>query len=186
MSELAVYDRMCTAIADCHRIDEVKDMRDKARALEVYAKQAQNVDAERKATEVRLRAERRTGELLSELQKAPGKRTDKPQATVATGSAYRAAIEAAGIPERTATRYQQLANVPAPVFEQALRSPQAKPTTNGILRAANGATRMDDGSLWLWGRLRDVERDGLLNREAADVFGGMTESMLATCDDFCL
>lgn len=41
-----------------------------ARAVEVYAKQAKNVEAERKATEIRLRAERRTGELLRELERA--------------------------------------------------------------------------------------------------------------------
>lgn len=38
--------------------------------LEVYAKQAQNVEAERRASEIRLRAERRTGELLKELARA--------------------------------------------------------------------------------------------------------------------
>ena len=64
MADLALYDRMCTAIAECHRVDEVKDLRDKAMALEIYAKQAKNTDAERRACEIRLRAERRTGELL--------------------------------------------------------------------------------------------------------------------------
>lgn len=70
MGELVRYDAMCYAIAECHRIDEVKDMRDKAVALELYAKQIKNTDAERKACEVRLRAEIRTGELLKELARA--------------------------------------------------------------------------------------------------------------------
>lgn len=51
-------------------IDGVKDLPDKAMAFEVYARQAQNVDAVRKACEIRLRAERRTGELLKDLQRA--------------------------------------------------------------------------------------------------------------------
>jgi len=42
----------------------------KAMALELYAKQARNTGAERKASEVGLRAERRVGELLKELARA--------------------------------------------------------------------------------------------------------------------
>lgn len=68
-NSIIIYDAMCTAIADCHRIDEVKDLRDKAMALELYAKQAKNFEAERKASEIRLRAERRTGELLLALKR---------------------------------------------------------------------------------------------------------------------
>lgn len=40
MTEIALYDRMCSAIAECHRVDEVKDMHDKALAMELYALQA--------------------------------------------------------------------------------------------------------------------------------------------------
>lgn len=64
---LAIYERMCSAIAECVRVDEAKDIRDKALALEAYYRQARNLDAEREAANVRLRAERRVGELLKEL-----------------------------------------------------------------------------------------------------------------------
>ncbi len=94
-------------------------------------------------------------------------------------SEYREAIETAGITERTAQRWQGLAAVPQEQFEQHLADPIVKPTTNGILRAANGSARMDDASLWLWGRLRDFERDGHLDRDAVAVFEGMTETMQA-------
>ena len=47
-----------------------KDIRDKARAIEVYARQARNVEAERRACEIRLRAERRCGQLAGTNQLA--------------------------------------------------------------------------------------------------------------------
>lgn len=189
MSELVRYDSMCRAIAECHSVDEVADLHNKARALEIYAKQAQNVEAERKATEIRLRAERKAGELYGQMHRTPPQaaspngRAGKSPATVAgdstTRSEYREALDRTGVSERTAQRWQGLAAVPAETFEQHLRDPETKPTTNGILRAANGAKRMDDGSLWVWGRLRDFEREGHLNRDAAEVFAGMTETMQA-------
>jgi hypothetical protein len=48
-------------------IKEITSDRAKGMALELYAKQAKNTDVERKVSEVRLRAERRTGQLLKQL-----------------------------------------------------------------------------------------------------------------------
>jgi hypothetical protein len=70
------YDAMCSAIAECYRIDKVKDIHDKALALELYARQAKNTDAERKVADIRLRAERRAGEILTNLAREQGKRND--------------------------------------------------------------------------------------------------------------
>ena len=49
------YEAMCRAIAECQRVDEVKEIHDKALALELYARQALNQDAENTAKEIRLR-----------------------------------------------------------------------------------------------------------------------------------
>jgi hypothetical protein len=56
MAELVRYDAMCRAIAETHAIDEVKDIRDKAMALEAYARQAKNFEAEDRCKEIRIRA----------------------------------------------------------------------------------------------------------------------------------
>ena len=50
-------------------MDEAKEIRNKAIALEQYAQQALNTEAGREACEVRLRAERRAGELLIDMKK---------------------------------------------------------------------------------------------------------------------
>jgi hypothetical protein len=60
-SQLVRYDAMCRAIDAAYEVDEAKAIRDQAIALEVYARQASNTEAERKASKIRLRAERKAG-----------------------------------------------------------------------------------------------------------------------------
>ena len=79
MSDLAIYDRMCFAIAECHRVDEVKNLRDKAQALELYARQCKNTEAERQAANVRLRAERQyQNRRMCALFQLPGRLQTRP------------------------------------------------------------------------------------------------------------
>lgn len=204
---LALYDRMCSAIAECVRVDEAKDIRDKALALEAYYRQARNLDAEREAANVRLRAERRVGELLKELA-----RTEPAEAAVMGGHAkaamsdggtrqtisemarsrgpspYAAALADQGMSRQQASRYQAIANIPEPVFEKALSGPE-KATTTGMLKQAQEARsqvrdpapkpRVSEAALWLWGTLRDFENDGYLSRPLAPVLTDMTDAMRA-------
>lgn len=70
MTDLTRYDAARKALADAVAIDEVKDVADKAEALRVYARQAGDVEMEQNATELRLRAVRRFGQLEMELKAA--------------------------------------------------------------------------------------------------------------------
>jgi hypothetical protein len=69
---LANYDDACRAIALCFTKDEAKEIKDKAIALAVYAKQMNNKEAQIQWVSVATRAERRWGHIYAESEKAKG------------------------------------------------------------------------------------------------------------------
>jgi len=118
---MARYDAMIAAIAECHRVDEAKTIHDKALAMELYAKQAMNLDAERKATDIRLRAEKRAGKLFRELKRSPGSKGGDVKSASHRGkpkskSEYAETLARTGVSFQTANRWQELADVPDETF----------------------------------------------------------------------
>jgi hypothetical protein len=109
MQELIRYETARRALAEAHTVDEVKVIRDKAVALEAYARQAKDPEMEVMAFEIRIVAERRAGELLLEM-KERGERAEvgRPQKTSNTTT-----ISALGISKDQSSRWQQLALVPS-------------------------------------------------------------------------
>lgn len=67
---LVRYEAACRAVAEAKSIDEAKDFRDKAEAMRAYARQAKNKQLELDAAEIRIRAERRLGELIAAQREA--------------------------------------------------------------------------------------------------------------------
>src|SRR6516162_8297681 len=75
-TELVYYQAAKTALAQVVKVDEAKNIRDKALAMQAYAQQAKDNEFFNYATEIRMRAERRMGELMMspETPKATGTR----------------------------------------------------------------------------------------------------------------
>jgi hypothetical protein len=183
MSDLVIYEKMVYAIAECERIDEAKELQNKATALAEYYKQAGNTDAERKVCAIRIRAESRVGELLKELARVPPQQAAIKSSPAAGGdspSPYAKALTENNISSQQASRYQALAEVPRDVFEAALADPTAKPSSRALVEQAKAAQhKMPADALWLWGRLRDLERDGYFSKDADALLEPMTDTMRA-------
>ena len=130
MSTLIRYEQARFALAECQRVDEVKDIRDKAEAMAAYARQAKDTELIQFATEIKVRAERRCGELLSQGDRAQVGRPEKTS-NAATNSAP--TLAALGITRDQSSRYQSLASMSEAHFETAVAT--AKETAGEVTTA---------------------------------------------------
>jgi phage N-6-adenine-methyltransferase len=116
---LVKYENARRALAEAHRVDEAKGIRDKAVAMQVYAKQAKDTQLIGYATEIRLRAERKAGELLIELRenggRDPGGHGRRIELQTETQLPRLADL---GITKTQSFRWQQLAALSEEKFEQ--------------------------------------------------------------------
>ena len=136
---LVRYDRARHALQLAHSVDEVKDIRDKAQAMAAYARQAKDTQLVEWATEIKVRAERRAGELLAALPRLNGKKG---------AAGIRSILERIEVPLVTAHRWQKLAAVPEEQFEQAVAAAKeiaGEVTTAAMLRL-NGAVHVSHNS----------------------------------------
>ena len=141
MTALIKYDAARKAIAAAHRVDEVKAIRDKAEAVRTYAKLAGDLQLQNQACEIRLRAERRAGQLLIEMEKNPGTRGEgRPRKDgtkirrSANTTANRPKLEEIGVTKDQSSKWQRLALLTSEsTFERALVQAREK---NGELSNA--------------------------------------------------
>lgn len=140
-TELTKYDAARSALSEAHRVDEVKDIRDKAIALAAYARQAKDTAMVEWVTEIKVRAERRLGEMLREQKAtvgmAPAGRPkigsdEEPISSVPT-------LAQVGIDKKLSSRAQALAAMPEEHFETAIATAKehaGQVSTAHMLRAS--------------------------------------------------
>ena len=188
VTSVAAYESMCRWIVESESLAECKDIADKASALKEYARRIKNTEAERRAVNVRLIAERQYGGLLKDLARATPKEAGAKgnaaqgkhaPAAVADASPYAEALRETNVSERAASRFQALAAVPQETFDEAIRDPVVTPTVRAVIeKARDPVPQLPPDVLWLWGRMRDFERYGYFARDdLAAMFDAMTESM---------
>lgn len=118
---LIKYDAACLAVANAKAVDEAKDLRDKADGMRAYARQANNRQLEIDAAEIRMRAERRLGELMAEQRDTVG----LAKGQLRRGSALnpredKPTLAEAGIDKHLADRARKMAAMPEERFEEEL------------------------------------------------------------------
>lgn len=135
MSQLIKYEAACRALAECKSVDEVKTWTDKAAAMQAYGRMAKDKTLEVDAAEIRIRAERRLGEMLA-AQKA-GSGLAKPGVKPSVNSVVtndRIAVPKladAGISKDLSSRAQKLAAVPEAEFEREVGEWRERVTEEG-------------------------------------------------------
>lgn len=179
MGELARYDSMCRAIAEAHDVDEVTDIRNKAAALEYYARQAGDFDQELKVNKIRIRAERRFGELSKEIEKSPGGRPPKnsPESRESFQTKQET-LERLGVSSQQASERERLAGIPKDEFQRKLAEARQPLSTSDFLpRNHTGLGPVSDDALLFIGTMRDFERRGYLASTPEHFMATMTDLM---------
>jgi len=125
--ELVKYEAAKYALAVANSVDEVKLIRDKAQAIQAAARIAKDHQLEIDAAEIRIRAERRLGEMIRE-QKATVGLNQGAQGSVVTGSERvpvkdkRPTLAAVGIDKKLSSRAQAIAAIPEAEFDATLEN----------------------------------------------------------------
>lgn len=111
---LVHFDAARAALQKAATIDEVKTIRNKAEALRAYARQSgEGLLMQNKCAEIRIRAERRAGEMLREMEKQHGARDGKTESHHVTPL-----LSDLGITKMQSSRWQEIALIPDNTFEK--------------------------------------------------------------------
>src|SRR5215204_3316671 len=123
---LSRYDVACRAVAEAKAVDDIVEIVGQANAVHAYARQAKNRQMEIDAAEIRIRAERRLGELMAAQKATVG--VAKGAQGLGTSAGYKESrthdapptLTEAGVDKNLAKRARTYAAVPQGQFEQLL------------------------------------------------------------------
>ncbi len=117
MTALVKYESACRALAECKAIDEVKEWVDKAAAMQAYSRMAKDKTLEIDAAEIRIRAERRLGQMLAGQKTETGFAKPGPKSVVTNDRIETPKLSDVGISKDLSSKAQKLAAVPEAEFE---------------------------------------------------------------------
>ena len=133
------YREATAALRDCDRVDECRDWANRAEALAVYARQAGDGSLLAMACRIRLRATRRCGELLQEIEAAkPGRKLISVPPPAPNSEGRFKAGQTAGLSRRQTITALRLASIPGNEFEKAVER-KTPPTVTALAERGRGA-----------------------------------------------
>lgn len=135
--QLARYENARSALAAVHSYDEVKDIMDQAERASLYARQANDSELIKYATEIRVRAQRRAGEMLAVTEKSEGGRPSKT--TTSEVEVSKPTLADMGVTFKQSSNWQTLATMSDEHFEatvEAAKDTAGEVTTAFMLREA--------------------------------------------------
>jgi hypothetical protein len=124
MKELAKYETAKRAVADCASVDEVMAIRNDWQKIECYARLAKDFELQDRAIEIRMRAERRLGELMATMPKAKGGGDMRPEHRVIKKPDAPLDLKSQGIDKNLAHRARTSKTMSDNDFEVAIRRQQ--------------------------------------------------------------
>lgn len=130
-------------LAEAKTLDDIKAIRDIAKAAEAYARAARlGRENENRAAEVRLFAERKAGEMLSDM-KEMGTRHNGHGDQKSEGKVFPPKLEDLGVTKTESKKWQALAELPEPVFREAVEQGKQERLTDSAVMNAVKAKRSE-------------------------------------------
>jgi hypothetical protein len=184
MVKLVKYEAARKALSEAVAIDEVKSIRDQAAAMEAYASQAKDTELEEKAVEIRMRAERRLGQIMAMQKETVGFAPPGPKQKIglSLNPILKPTLNDAGIDKNLAHAARQAAKISDAEFEKEIEGKQARIKAPAKLRQKNKPRKSSEDyeteiSL-LKEQIRTLQRD--LNQ--ANISASMKQSGLSQSD----
>ena len=132
---LMKYEAARYALQICEQIDEVKGIRDKAAAMAAYARMAKDLDLLNWSTKLKLRGERKLGEMLAETERSVGGRPGKTgQGSIPVSDNTVKTLEEIGLSKQQSSDFQAIAAIPEDKFEKLVEA--GKTSTAALVKAS--------------------------------------------------